>query len=377
MPAPERNLVGLSAGGLEDAPSSPGSRIASVGAAAASFVGLAPAGPLDRAVPCASYADFARAFTLPERPRAGPHLERGSLAHAVRGFFANGGQQCLVARAAGRPGAATTADHLAALALLLPLEGGTSLVAPDLHVLDEGPRELQRHLVEEAARTAGAMALLDPPSGLDPEGVVRWRRTELGDTAAAALFYPWVQVPDPATGGVVSAPPAGWAAGVWTRTDVRHGPDHAATGQAVLALEGLDAEVDAGTQRLLNRSGVNCLRAWPGPEPRLWGGRSLSTDAAFCHVHHRRLVAHIAVSVAAGTRWAVAQADDLAVQERVRTAILAFLGTWWRRGALQGATPGQAFSASLEGGPGGLVIELGLALRRPSDLHVVRISRAS
>src|SRR5687768_4140738 len=65
----------------------------------AGFVGLAPAGPLDRAVRIESFEAFAAQFGDPEQPRSGPFMHGAKLAHAVRGFFRNGGRACWVARA--------------------------------------------------------------------------------------------------------------------------------------------------------------------------------------------------------------------------------------------------------------------------------------
>jgi phage tail sheath protein FI len=64
----------------------------------AGFVGLAPRGPIDRAVPIESFRQFQAHF--------GPFSGSAFLAYAVRGFFENGGRRCWITRVASRePGA--------------------------------------------------------------------------------------------------------------------------------------------------------------------------------------------------------------------------------------------------------------------------------
>ena len=68
--------------------------IAAVRTDVAGFVGLAPRGPVDEAVPVESFRQFQAHF--------GPFSGSGFLAYAVRGFFENGGRRCWIARVASR-----------------------------------------------------------------------------------------------------------------------------------------------------------------------------------------------------------------------------------------------------------------------------------
>src|SRR5204862_7187257 len=58
----------------------------------AGFVGLAPRGPVDSAVPVESFRQFQAHF--------GEFTGAGFLAYAVRGFFENGGRRCWIVRVA-------------------------------------------------------------------------------------------------------------------------------------------------------------------------------------------------------------------------------------------------------------------------------------
>ncbi len=366
-------------------------RIDPVECSTAGFVGFAPAGPLDRAVRVESFEEFAGAFTDPARKRAGPFLLGAMLAHAVRGFFRNGGQACWVARADGEPGAAALAGHLgesgtadAGLRLLAGLDEVSAVGAPDAHGLTAGGEaaaRVQRALVTACEGVLGRTALLDPPPGLTPGGALTWRGQLRIDSPAAAAYFPWLEVADPATGASTFVPPCGHAAGLWARVDSTAGPHRAPTAEALLAADGTATRVDSAEQHQLNRAGVNCLRAWPGPEPRVWGACTLSGDPALRYLHRQRTVGHLTASIAAGTRWAAGQPNDERLRGRLTATVTAFLTGWWRRGALQGDTPAQAFFVRCDAtlndaavlAPGDLVIEIGLAVGRRSDFRVLRI----
>ena len=79
-----------------------GERIEPADASSALFVGFAPAGPVGEPVLVESLRQFADTFGT---GAGGPFIDNAALAHAVRGFFRNGGSACRVLRLAGAPGA--------------------------------------------------------------------------------------------------------------------------------------------------------------------------------------------------------------------------------------------------------------------------------
>jgi Bacteriophage tail sheath protein len=99
---------------VEEVPST-SKPIEGVGTSIAAFVGLAPGGPVNTPMRIANWTQFAKIFGDPNEPDNGPFMEGAYLAHAVYGFFQNGGGLCWVVRvgaadgAAGRPVAALPA----------------------------------------------------------------------------------------------------------------------------------------------------------------------------------------------------------------------------------------------------------------------------
>jgi phage tail sheath protein FI len=360
-------------------------RIDSLPASTCGFVGLAPGGPLDEAVRAESFEEFAALFGDARRPRRGPFLNGAKLAHAVRGYFRNGGRACWVVRADGAPGEAPVAGVIAGVRRLVAVDEPTAIAVPDAHGLHGGAASasaVQRELVAACARVVGRIAIVDPPPGLDPAAALTWRGQSRIDSATAAAYYPWLEVSDPASGQTTAAPPCGHAAGMWARVDARAGPHHAPTAEALIAADGPVLELSAAQQHQLNRAGLNCLRNWPGPELRAWGARTLSGDPELRYLHRQRTVGHLAASIAEGTRWAVEEPPSERLREKLQAAVAAFLNTWWRAGALLGDSPGQAFFVRCVDAPehgeivsaGEIVVEVGLAVTRPGDFRVLRIA---
>src|ERR671914_519682 len=82
---------------VEEVPSA-SKPIEGVSTSIAAFVGLAPGGPVNTPMRISNWTQFAKIFGDPNEPDNGPFMEGAYLAHAVYGFFENGGQLCWVVR---------------------------------------------------------------------------------------------------------------------------------------------------------------------------------------------------------------------------------------------------------------------------------------
>jgi hypothetical protein len=79
--------------------------IEGVGTSVAAFVGLAPGGPVNTPVRISNWSQFVRVYGDPQNPENGPFIEGAYLAHAVYGYFLNGGSLCWVVRVGAEKGA--------------------------------------------------------------------------------------------------------------------------------------------------------------------------------------------------------------------------------------------------------------------------------
>ena len=135
----------------------------------------------------------------------------------------------------------------------------------------------------------------------------------------------------------------------------------------------------------LNPLGINCLRAFPGVGRIVWGARTLGGDAntEFKYINIRRHFSYLRDSIDKGTQWTVFEPNTPELWAKIRRNISAFLLIEWRKGALFGATPQEAFyvKCDAETNPpevrdlGQVVTEIGLAVVKPAEFVIFRLSQ--
>jgi phage tail sheath protein FI len=250
----------------------------------------------------------------------------------------------------------------------------------------ETVKAVQLAMITHCELMGDRMAILDPPPSMSPQQVKAWRMDQAGyDSKYAALYYPWVKVFDPASGANVMVPPSGHLAGVWARNDALRGVHKAPANEVVRGAVDLETQVTKNEQELLNPYGINCIRAFPGRGIRVWGARTLSSDPAWRYLNVRRLFNYLEESILAGTQWVVFEPNDDALWARIRRTISAFLVNEWRKGALFGITPDEAYFVKCdretnpaEGIDAGQVIcEVGVAPVKPAEFVIFRLSQFS
>jgi hypothetical protein len=174
-------------------------------------------------------------------------------------------------------------------------------------------------------------------------------------------------------------------AGVYARVDNTRGVHKAPANEIVRTVLGLEVNVTKGEHDLLNPIGVNVIRSFPGRGIRIWGARTLSSDASWRYIPVRRLFNMIEESIERGTQWVVFEPNDPFLWGRVKRDVSAFLKVIWRSGALFGATPDQAFyvKCDAETNPpelrdlGQMVVEIGIAPVKPAEFVIFRIGQWS
>jgi phage tail sheath protein FI len=269
----------------------------------------------------------------------------------------------------------------------------TMLAVPDLMAayqhgaIDlEAVQAVQLAMIAHCELMSDRVAILDPPPGLNAQQVREWRLDKARyDSRYATLYWPWIKVFDPLQGQGVFVPPAGHMAGVWARSDDTRGVHKAPANEVVRGAIDLELLITKGEHDQLNPQGINCIRAFPGRGIRVWGARTLSSDPAWRYLNVRRLFNYIEESILEGTQWVVFEPNDMALWERVKRTINAFLVRVWRDGALFGATPQEAFyvKCDAETNPaevidaGQLVVEIGIAPVKPAEFVIFRIAQFS
>jgi len=239
-------------------------------------------------------------------------------------------------------------------------------------------KQIQTDMINHCESMKDRFAILDSPYGASVEDMISWRKDKMGfDSKYAALYYPWVR----SNGELI--PPSGFVAGVYARVDGLRGVHKAPANEIVMGAIGLERNVSRNEQDFLNPIGVNCIRAFPGQGIRIWGARTLSSDARWRYINVRRLFSNIEESILQGTNWIVFEPNDDTLWRQIKRDINAFLTVVWRTGALFGQTPEQAFYVKCdeETNPkelrdlGYCVIEVGLAPVKPAEFVVFKVSQ--
>ena len=272
---------------------------------------------------------------------------------------------------------------------LAALDEVTMLVMPDLMTLSTNGdgaqvRDLQGKMIAHCENAGDRMAILDAPPDLLPQDILDWRMNTAGyDSKMSALYYPWIEVMDPLTSRPMLLPPSGHVAGAWCRVDATRGVHKAPANEVLLGVNGLGFQVSQAEQGQLNKSGINCIRSFPGRGIRIWGARTLSSDPEWRYINVRRLFNYVAESIMEGTQWSVFEPNDATLWTSLRISASNFLMRTWRSGALFGATPGQAFyvKCDAETNPpdvveaGQVVCEIGIAPVKPAEFVIFRLSQ--
>ena len=242
--------------------------------------------------------------------------------------------------------------------------------------------DIRSALIVHCETLAERFAILDPPPGLSVQQVEAFRSPI--DTKYAALYYPWVEIRDPRPGGdAQQAPPSGFMAGIYARTDVARGVHKAPANEMIRSIRRLAQTITKREQDILNPQNINVLRSFPGRGNRVWGARVLTSDAAWRYVPVRRLFLMIEESIDEGTQWVVFEPNDEPLWARVRQSVTRFLITQWRIGALQGVTAEEAFFVACDRSTmtqddidnGRLICQVGIAPVKPAEFVIFRIQQ--
>ena len=183
--------------------------------------------------------------------------------------------------------------------------------------------------------------IVDCPAGGTPESTKSFR--ENFDSSRGWYYFPRIKALDPFTGRVQVVPPSGHVAGVFARSDGERGVHKAPSNEVVRGAVGLEYEVTDGEQEILNPAGVNCIRAFRGRGIRVWGARTMSSEASLRHIHKRRFLMFVQSSISESTQWIVHEPNDERLWGKIVRSISAFLRRQWLEGALFGASEGDAY----------------------------------
>jgi phage tail sheath protein FI len=311
------------------------------------------------------------------------YQDNNYLAHAIYGFFANGGTRCYVARLSS---ISTLSDDLQTVLGLLAANDEIAMVCAPLPpsisgtaVTDTQLQAVQSALLGHCEQLQDRVAIMDNLMS-DKTGTP----SPASQNGFGALYFPWVSVSDPvgALGARIDVPPSGHVAGVYARTDTNRGVYKAPANEQLLGVLDTTYPLSDSIQAGLNPKNVNCIRVFSGA-PTVWGARTVAQDSQFRYVNVRRFLIFLRKSILYGVRWAVFEPNSSGLWQRITRSVGDFLLTQWREGALLGDTPQQAFFVRCDSttntpdvqAQGMVVTEVGVAIVKPAEFVVFRIQQ--
>ena len=386
--------------------------IEAVGTSTGAFIGESAVGPTNEAVLVTNWAQYCRIF--------GDFSHSTFLAHAVYGFFNNGGTKAFIcnvspktvtpeqaakdaekkeqeskkAAETGKPAPAAAAPPPPATsnpALYMGKDEGpgrrTGLnVFNDISEINlvmapgQSDPAIQDAVISHCENNKYRFAILDAAEELGKDGIAKMPKPR--DSQYAAYYFPWIQVYDPEKGNIF-VPPSGHMAGIYARSDSERGVHKAPANEIVRGALGLRYNITRPEQDFLNPRGINCIRNMGDRGIRVWGARTISSDPSWRYINVRRLFLMIEQSIEIGTQWVVFEPNDQNLWKRVSRDLTAFLLRIYNSGALMGKTPEEAFyvKCDSETNPpevtdaGQMVCEIGIAPVKPAEFVIFRIGQ--
>ncbi|MDB9315294.1 phage tail sheath subtilisin-like domain-containing protein [Spirulina sp. CS-785/01] len=318
---------------------------------------------------CTNFSEFKENFG-----EFSNHPGQNTLAHAVYGFFRNGGTRCFVVWVAAEQ------DIDLALEAFEAIDEIAIVAAPGVTT-----KSTLAQLDIHCRSTSDRFAILDTEENITLRELEPGNEKLPGNSDYAALYFPWVQVFDPISNGLKFVPPSGHIAGIYARVDSLRGVHKAPANEPILGAMGLKKAISKIKQEPLNQVGVNCIRNLNG-NIRVWGARTLGAgkdNPDFKYINIRRQFNYLRESIDEGTQWVVFEPNTPELWARIRRNISAFLTNEWRKGALFGTTPQEAFfvKCDAETNPmavrklGQVVTEIGVAVIEPAEFVIFRLTQ--
>jgi Bacteriophage tail sheath protein len=375
--------------------------IEAVGTSTVGFLGTCSKGPVNKPVFCSNWTQFVNTY--------GDFRDSQYLAHAVYGFFNNGGSRCFVTNVGAHPAGL---DKVAEVdkAKIKEAEGDAEVVKKMNGMFigeDKGPNArtglktfedvdaislvvapgmidpaIQDAVLTHCELKKDRFAVLDSPEVIDMGGIDKIPKPR--DSKYAAYYFPWIEVYDPERGNIY-VPPSGHMVGIYARVDSERGVHKAPANEIVRGALGLKYSISRGEQDILNPKGINCIRDFSrrGRGIRVWGARTVSSDASWRYINVRRLFIMVEESIDIGMQWAVFEPNDHRLWKKITRDCSSFLYRIWRSGALFGKTPEEAFYVKCdeETNPvetidaGQVITEIGICPVKPAEFVIFRIGQ--
>jgi phage tail sheath protein FI len=261
------------------------------------------------------------------------------------------------------------------------------------------------NLLNYAYNRGDTFVIIDPTQvTLDVASQMTLTNTYTGGAAGSAalglgaVYYPNLTIPNPTSsvgGAVTTAYPGGAVAAKYVTTDSSRGVFKSPAGldarlSGVVAVPSLtNTELDYLNNGTVNpntfasATPVNAIRYIPGSGIVVMGARTLGSTYANRYISVRRSLIYLRKLLTDLTSFALFESNDQILWNRLQTTCEAALISFWQAGGLKGTTALDAFYVKSDStintvssiAAGEVHLEIGVALQRPAEFVVIRISQ--
>lgn len=187
----------------------------------------------------------------------------------------------------------------------------------------------------------------------------------------------------------VELPSSGAIAGIYAKVDNERGVWKAPANVALnTVIEPVVAITDAIQEKLnvdpVSGKSINAIRQFAGRGILVWGARTMAgNDNDWRYISVKRFFIFVEESVKKSTQFVVFEPNDVNTWSRIKAMIADFLTGLWRRGALAGNKPEEAFFVKAGLGEtmtsqdileGRLIVMIGMATLRPAEFIIIHLS---
>lgn len=207
-------------------------------------------------------------------------------------------------------------------------------------------------------------------------------------TKFAAMYWPWIRVTDPTNAAkILTVPPFGWVAGIYSRTDSTRNVGKAPGGTvdgALRFLTGLEKDPDKGERDTVYPVRINPLINTTQTGLAVWGVRTMSsTNDVLRYINAVRLFQFVEKSIFNSTFGFVFESITSSLYAQIKTSIDGFLSNLFSTGHFAGSSPSQAFFVICDGtnnppevaNLGQVIVDIGIAPNRPGEFIRFRFSQ--
>jgi phage tail sheath protein FI len=261
------------------------------------------------------------------------------------------------------------------------------------------------NLLTYAYNRGDVFVIIDPTQAtLDVASQMTLTNSYTGGAAGSAalgfgaVYYPNLTVPNPTSsvgGAVITAYPGGAVAAKYATTDASRGVFKSPAGldarlSGVVSVASLtNTELDYLNNGTVNPSTfatatpVNAIRYIPGSGIVVMGARTLGSTYNNRYISVRRSLIYLRKLLSDLTAFALFESNDQILWNRLQTTCEAALISFWQAGGLKGTTALDAFYVKSDStintvssiAAGEVHLEVGVALQRPAEFIVIRISQ--